>query len=98
MLHLFGQKLRPEDEQTGRLDTRPAGGFWEAGLKASLPFDHELDLTAGRQDLPQLGGAEAVGPPQGDPVWEAGDVQILRVHLEPRVRHLGDFCEAQSFS
>lgn len=65
---------------------------------SSSPFDDKLDLTAGRQDLPQFGGAEAVGPPQGDPVWEAGDVQILRVHLEPGVRHLGGFREAQSFS
>ncbi len=62
------------------------------------PFDDELDLTACRKDLAQFGCSEAVGPPQGDSLRQAGDVQILWVHLELGVGHLGWFRESQSFS
>lgn len=62
------------------------------------PFDDKLDLTASRQDLTQLGRSETVGPSERDSLRQAGDVQILWVHLELGVGHLAWFREAQGIS
>lgn len=60
-------------------------------------FDDEPDVAGGGQDLAQLGRPEAVGPTQGDALGQPGDKQVLGVHLELGVGHLGRLGEAQSF-
>lgn len=60
-------------------------------LRDASPLDDELDVAPGRQDLAQLGGSVAVGPPQRDAVREPADHQVLRVDLELGVRDLGWF-------
>lgn len=67
-------------------------------LHALSRFDDKLDLTACSQDLAQLGRSETVGPSEGDPVRQPRDEQILGVHLELGIGHLGWFRESQSFS
>lgn len=67
-------------------------------LYVCSPLDDKLDLTTSSQDLAQFGCSETVGSAQRDSLWQPADVQILRVHLEPGVGHLGWFREAQSFS
>lgn len=69
---------------------------WLSAQRRS-PLDDKLDVTRGRQDLAQLGGSEAVGPAQGDSLGQPADVQLLRVHLEPRVGDLGRLVESQGF-
>lgn len=67
-------------------------------LYVRSPFDDKLDLTANSQDLAQFGCSETVGPSEGDSLWQPGDIQILWVHLELGVGHLGWFGKAQSVS
>jgi len=55
-------------------------------------------VGAGGQHLAQLGRAEAVGPAEGDAVGQPGHVEVLRVHLELGVGHVGRLGQAQSFS